>query len=186
MPVQDIVQSARQSMSKAVEHHQQALSKVRTGRASASMFDPVRVDYYGTPTPVAQVSSISVPEPRMIIIQPWERNLIGAIEKAILAANLGLTPQSDGTVIRVPIPPMTEERRKEIAKQCWKAAEDAKVTVRSVRRDMMELLKKSEKSEGYSEDDRKRGEEEIQKLTDKHVKDIDTVTQAKEHEVMSE
>ncbi len=186
MPVQDFIANAKSQMAKAVEHHQQALAKVRTGRASASMFDSVRVDYYGTPTPVAQVGSISVPEPRLIIIQPWERNILGAIEKAILAANLGLTPQSDGTVIRIPIPPMTEERRKEIVKSCWKMAEDCKVTIRTVRRDHMELLKKAEKAEGYSEDDRKRGEDEIQKLTDKFVKDVDVLSQAKEHEVMSE
>ncbi len=186
MPVQDFVQTAKQLMSKAVEHHHQALGKVRTGRASASIFDAVRVDYYGTPTPIAQVASVSVPEPRLIIVQPWERNVLGAIEKAILAANLGLNPQSDGTVIRIPIPPMTEERRKEIAKSCWKMAEDCKVNIRAARRDQMELLKKAEKAEGYSEDDRKRGEDEIQKLTDKFVKDVDTMTQAKEHEVMSE
>ncbi len=173
-------------MFKAVEHHQQALAKVRTGRASASMFDSVRVDYYGSPTPIAQVASVSVPEPRLIIVQPWERTILGTIEKAILAANLGLNPQSDGTVIRIPIPPMTEERRKEIAKSCWKMAEECKVQIRAIRRDQMEALKKAEKAEGFSEDDRKRAEEEIQKLTDKYVKDTDTSTQAKEKEVMSE
>ncbi len=186
MPVSDIVSEARELMSMAVDHHAQALSKVRTGRASGAMLDSVRVDYYGTPTPIPQVSSVSVPEPRMIVVQPWERNLLGAIEKAILAANLGLNPQSDGTIIRIPIPPMTEERRKEIAKSCWKMAEDCKVQIRGVRRDSLEALKKAEKAEGFSEDDRKRGEEEIQKLTDKFVKSTDTLTETKEAEVMGD
>ena len=186
MPIANILQDAKNNMTKAVEHLQQQLGKVRTGRASASMLDSVRIDYYGTPTPVSQVSSVSVPEPRMIIVQPWERNLLGAIEKAIQASDLHLNPNNDGTVIRIPIPPLTEERRKDIVKSCWKIAEEAKVTVRAVRRDEMESLKKAEKEEGFSEDDRKRAEEDIQKLTDKHVKDIDAITQKKEQEVMGE
>ncbi|MBL7999679.1 MAG: ribosome recycling factor [Candidatus Kapabacteria bacterium] len=186
MPVQDFTNTARTGMGKAIEHFQQQLAKVRTGRASASMLDTIKVDYYGTPTPISQIGSVSVPEPRMIIIQPWERNMLGPIEKAIQASDLNINPNNDGSVIRLPIPPMTEQRRKEIVKQCGKLAEEAKVAVRQVRRDQLELLKKAEKTEGFSEDDRKRGEEEIQKHTDKFVKDIDVILAAKEQEVMGE
>lgn len=173
-------------MNKAVEHFQQQLTKLRTGRASANMLDNIKVDYYGTPTPISQVGSVAVPEPRLIIVQPWERNLLGAIEKAIQASDLNVNPNNDGSVIRIPIPPMTEERRKDIVKQCWKMAEEAKVTIRSVRRDQMETIKKAEKAEGFSEDDRKRGEDEIQKLTDRFVKDIDALAQKKEQEIMGD
>ncbi|MBL7975970.1 MAG: ribosome recycling factor [Candidatus Kapabacteria bacterium] len=184
MPVQDIINTAKAGMAKAVEHFQQQLVKVRTGRASATMLDNLRIDYYGTPTPISQVGSVSVPEPRLIIVQPWERNMLGPIEKAIQASDLNVNPNNDGTVIRIPIPPLTEERRKDIVKNCWKMAEEAKVAIRSVRRDDMEALKRAEKAEGFSEDDRKRGEDELQKLTDKFVKDIDALAQKKEAEIL--
>jgi ribosome recycling factor len=186
MPVKTIIDDAADHMKKAVEHVGQQLSKVRSGRASTSMLDNVRVDYYGEPTPVSQVGSISTPDARTILIQPWDRSVLGPIEKAILAANLGVTPQNDGQVIRLVVPPLTEERRKEIVKQCKKMAEDGKLAVRNVRRDANEELKKAEKTEHFSEDERKRGEEEIQKLTDKYVKDIDTLLAAKEVEIMEE
>ena len=186
MPVQTIVNDASAMMKKAVEHVQQQLAKVRTGRASASMLDNVKVEYYGEPTPVSQVGSVSTPDARSILIQPWDRSVLQGIERAILAANLGVTPQNDGQVIRITVPPLTEERRKDIVKQCKKMAEDGKLAVRNIRRDANEHLKGAEKEEHYSEDDRKRGEEEVQKLTDKYVKDIDTILAAKEVEVMEE
>jgi len=186
MPIKNIVDAAASDMTKAVEHVQQQLSKVRTGRASATILDNVKVDYYGAPTPIAQVGGISTPDARSILIQPWDKTTLSAIEKAILAANLGITPQNDGTNIRITVPPLTEERRKDIVKQCKKMAEEAKLAVRNVRRDTNDELKVAEKKEHFSEDDRKRAEEEVQKLTDKHIKDIDVVLAAKETEVLEE
>lgn len=186
MPVQTIVNDASANMKKAVDHVQQQLSKVRTGRASATMLDNVKVEYYGEPTPISQVGSVSTPDARSILIQPWDRSALQGIEKAILAANLGVTPQNDGQVIRITVPPLTEERRKDIVKQCKKMAEDGKLAVRNIRRDSNDELKVAEKSEHYSEDERKRGEDEVQKLTDKYVKDIDVILAAKEVEVMEE
>jgi len=173
-------------MSKAVEHLQHQLARVRTGRASVAMLDGIRVNYYGTPTPLQQVGSVSIPEPRLIVIQPWERSMLVEIEKAIKASDLGLNPTNDGAVIRIPIPPLTEERRKEIVKSCWKMAEEAKVAVRQVRRDALEHLKKAEKDEGFSEDDRRRAEEDIQRMTDRFVKEIDQIASRKENEIMTE
>lgn len=186
MPVSDITKNADSHMHKAVEHLQQQLSKVRTGRASATLLENIKVEYYGEPTPIAQVGGISTPDARSILIQPWDATTVGAIEKAILAANIGLTPQNDGQTIRINVPPLTEERRLEIVKQCKKMAEEAKLAVRNVRRDANDELKVAEKKEHYSEDDRKRGEDEVQKLTDKHVKEIDQILSAKEKEVMEE
>jgi ribosome recycling factor len=186
MPVQTIVNEASANMKKAVEHVQHQLAKVRTGRASATMLDNVKVEYYGEPTPIGQVGSISTPDARSILIQPWDRSVLQGIEKAILAANLGITPQNDGQVIRITVPPLTEERRKDIVKQCKKMAEEGKLAVRNIRRDANEELKVAEKKEHYSEDDRKRGEDEVQKLTDKYVKDIDVILAAKETEIMEE
>ncbi|MDZ4746515.1 MAG: ribosome recycling factor [bacterium] len=186
MPVKDIVDSHADHMKKAVEHVQQLLSKVRTGRASAALLDNVKVEYYGEPTPVAQVGSVSVPDARSILIQPWDRTALSGIEKAILAANLGITPQNDGQVIRISVPPLTEERRKDLVKTCKKIAEEGKLAVRNVRRDGNEELKVAEKKEHYSEDDRKRGEEDMQKITDKHIKDIDTILAVKETEVLED
>lgn len=186
MPVQTIVNEASANMKKAVDHVQQQLAKVRTGRASASMLDNVKVEYYGEPTPISQVGSVSTPDARSILIQPWDRSALQGIEKAILAANLGVTPQNDGQVIRIMVPPLTEERRKDIVKQCKKMAEEGKLAVRNIRRDANDELKVAEKSEHYSEDERKRGEDEVQKLTDKYVKDIDVILAAKEVEVMEE
>lgn len=186
MPVKNIVDEAAANMQKAVDHVQTQLSKVRTGRASASLLDNVKVEYYGEPTPVGQVGSISTPDARSILIQPWDRTVLSAIERSILAANLGITPQNDGQVIRITVPPLTEERRRDIVKQCKKMAEEGKLAVRNVRRDANEELKKAEKTEHFSEDDRKRGEDEVQKHTDRYVKDIDVVLEAKEREVMEE
>ena len=186
MPVATIVDDSAQHMRKAVEHVHQQLAKVRTGRASASMLDAVKVEYYGEPTPLAQVGSVSVPDARSIMIQPWDRTALQSIEKAILAANLGITPQNDGQVIRISVPPLTEERRKDIVKQCKKMAEEGKLAVRNIRRDANEELKKAEKTEHFSEDERKRGEDDVQKNTDKYVAEIDKILAAKEVEVMEE
>ncbi|MCX7930777.1 MAG: ribosome recycling factor [Chlorobi bacterium] len=181
-----ILNETQQRMSKAVEHLQHQLARVRTGRASVALLDGVRVNYYGTPTPLQQVGSISIPEPRLIVIQPWERSMLAEIEKAIKASDLGLNPTNDGAVIRIPIPPLTEERRREIVKGCRKMAEEAKVAVRQVRRDALEHLKKAEKEEGFSEDERRRAEEEVQRNTDRFIKEIDQIIERKEHEIMNE
>lgn len=186
MPVQDIVQQSDGLMKKSVDHLKDQFTKVRTGRASATLLDNVKVDYYGEQTPVSQVGGISIPDARTMLIQPWDAGTLGAIEKSILAANLGLTPQNDGQVIRISIPPLTEERRLDIVKQCKKMAEEAKLGVRNVRRESNDELKKAEKKEHFSEDERKRGEDEVQKLTDKHVKAIDAILASKEQEVMEE
>lgn len=186
MPVQDITKNADSLMLKAVEHLKTQLSKVRTGRASASLLENIKVEYYGEPTPINQVGGISTPDARSILIQPWDATTIAAIERAILGANIGITPQNDGQVIRINVPPLTEERRLDIVKQCKKLAEEAKVAVRNIRRDANEELKKAEKTEHFSEDDRKRGEDDVQKHTDRAVKEIDGVLAAKEAEVMEE
>jgi len=186
MPISQILSDAQHRMSKAVEHLQHQLARVRTGRASVAMLDGIRVNHYGTPTPLQQVGSVSIPEPRLIVIQPWERSMLVEIEKAIKASDLGLNPTNDGAVIRIPIPPLTEERRKEIVKSCWKMAEEAKVAVRQVRRDALDHLKKAEKDEGFSEDDRRRAEEDIQRMTDRFVKEIDQIASRKENEIMTE
>ncbi len=184
MPIPDILHSTSAAMQKAVDHFQNELKKVRTGRASASLLDDLRVDYYGTPSPLGQVASVSVPDARSIVIQPWEKNLLGAIEKAIRQSDLGLNPNNDGAIIRVPIPPLTEERRRDIVKLLKKDAEESRVAVRNIRRDQLEALKKAEKEEHFSEDDRKRAEEEVQKITDKHVKSVDEILAKKEKEIM--
>lgn len=184
MPIPDILQQTAASMQKAVDHFQNELKKVRTGRASASLLDDIRVDYYGTPTPLGQVATVNVPDARSIVIQPWEKSMLGEIEKAIRQSDLGLNPNNDGTIIRVPIPPLTEERRRDIVKMCKKDAEESRVAVRNIRRDQLEALKKAEKEEHFSEDDRKRAEDDVQKLTDKHVKMIDELLAKKEKEVM--
>ncbi|MGE4545008.1 MAG: ribosome recycling factor [Pedobacter sp.] len=180
----DVIKKARIGMDKAVEALKKDMTKVRTGRASTTLLDDVMVDYYGTPTPLNQVGTLSVPESRLITIQPWEKKLLPEIEKAIFKADIGLTPSSDGQLIRLVIPPMTEERRKEMGKLVRKMGEDAKVAARSARRDANDALKKLEKNKEISEDDQKRGEKEIQDLTDSYVVKIDELVAAKEKEIM--
>ncbi len=179
-----IVATARSSMNKAIDALKKELSRVRTGRASVTLLDEVRVDYYGTPTPLNQVGTLVVPEPRLITVQPWERNLIPEIEKAILKADLGLNPASDGQLIRIAIPPLTEERRKEMAKLIKRMGEDAKIAIRNARRDANEALKKQEKAKEISEDDLKRGEKQVQEITDSFTEKVDEVVVTKEKEVM--
>jgi ribosome recycling factor len=182
--IADVKSNASAGMAKALESFKRDLGKVRTGRASLSLLDDIKVDYYGTPTPLNQVGSMAVPEPRLITIQPWEKNLIGDIEKAILKADLGLNPSSDGQVIRLVFPPLTEERRKEMVKQVKRMGEDAKVGIRSVRREANDTLKKLEKDKDITEDEQKRGEKEIQDLTDDYVARVDKVIEEKEKDLM--
>ncbi|MDX9709939.1 MAG: ribosome recycling factor [Trichloromonas sp.] len=180
----DIVTKARSAMDKAIESLKKDFTKVRTGRASVSLLDDVRVDYYGTPTPLSQLGTLAVPEPRLITIQPWEKKLLPEIEKAIFKADLGLTPNSDGQLIRMAIPPLTEDRRKEMVKMLKRMAEDTKVAVRNIRRDANDAVKKLAKDKEISEDDAKRVEKEIQDLTDKFVARADEAVAVKEKEVM--
>lgn len=182
--IKDILKVTKDRMAKAVEHLTAEFVKVRTGKASVGLLEGVKVDYYGTPTPLNQVGNLNTPDYHTITVQPWDKNVIPLIEKAILNANLGLNPSSDGTIIRIPIPPLNEERRKELVKHIKKLAEEAKVSVRNIRRDEIEKLKKTEKEEHISEDDRKHGEAEVQKLTDTHIKEIDALVQKKEKEIM--
>jgi ribosome recycling factor len=182
--VKDVIAKTRVGMDKSIEALKKEFSRVRTGRASISLLDDVRVDYYGTPTPLSQIATLIVPEPRLITIQPWEKKLISDIERAILKADLGLNPASDGVLIRIAIPPLTEDRRKEMVKLIKRMTEDAKVAIRNVRRDANDSLKKLEKDKEISEDELKRGEKEIQDLTDGFVKKTDEVMAVKEKEVM--
>lgn len=179
-----ILHDAEGRMKKAVEIVRDEFARIRTGKATTALLDGVRVDYYGTSTPLKQVSNISTPDAHSISVTPWEKSMLGPIEKAIQNANLGLNPVNDGNVLRVPIPPLNEERRKELVKLVKKFAEEGKIAVRNVRRDAIEHLKKAEKDQHLSEDDRKREEQEAQKLTDKHIKEIDGLVALKEKEIM--
>ena len=182
--VKEVMDKSRVAMEKALDALRRDLSRVRTGRASVTLLEDVQVDYYGTPTPLNQVGTLTVPEPRLITIQPWEKKLIPDIEKAIYKADLGLNPSSDGQLVRVVIPPLTEERRKEMVKQVKRMAEDSKIVIRNARRDANEALKKLEKEKEISEDDLKRAEKEIQDLTDNYVQKTDETVAHKEKEVM--
>jgi ribosome recycling factor len=179
-----LLKDAAAKMTRSIESFRKELGKIRTGRASFSLLDGVKVDYYGTLTPLQQVGTLSVPESRLITVTPWDAKMIGPIEKAIQAAGLGLNPSSDGKVVRVPIPPLTEERRKELVKLVKKMAEDARVAVRNVRREAIERTKEKEKKKEISEDAMKRGQERIQKETDAFVKKIDDILKTKEQEIM--
>ena len=181
----DILNSVSAKMHSTVEFLEEDLKTYRVGKANPAILNSVMVNYYGTDTPISQVASVTVPDARTIAIQPWERSLIAAIEKAIINANLGFTPQNNGEVIRCPIPPLTEERRKELIKKAKAAGENAKVAVRNSRRDGVESLKKGEKAGDFSEDVRKEGEDEIQKVTDAKIKVIDSLVSAKEKEIMT-
>lgn len=179
-----LVKETSARMERSIEAFRKELGKVRTGRASFSLLDGVKVDYYGTPTPLQQVGTLSVPESRLITVTPWDTKMIGPIEKAIQGSGLGLNPSSDGKTVRIPIPPLTEERRRELAKMVRKMGEDARVAVRNVRREAIEKLKDREKKKEISEDVVKRGQERIQKETDAHVKKIDDILKSKEQEIL--
>lgn len=183
--INEIKKELEVSMQKALESLKYQLTKIRTGRASASVLDGVSVDYYGSQTAVKQVGQISTPEARLLQIQPFDKSLIAAIEKAILGANLGLTPSNDGNLIRIPFPALTEERRKEQVREIKKFGEEAKVAIRNARRDQNEVVKKAEKDKEVSEDDSKKFQAEIQTVTDKYVKDVDKVIEAKETELLT-
>ena len=180
-----IVDSMSQNMDKALQSLKADLVKVRTGRASTGLVDSVQVDYYGSNVPVSQVGNVTTPDARTLQIAPWEGGMLGAIEKAILAANIGLTPQSDGKVIRISVPAMTEERRKEMVKLVKKVGEEAKVAIRNHRREGNEEVKKQEKAKLLSEDDAKKATELVQKKTDEKVLDVDKIIAAKEKEIMT-
>ena len=182
--ITEIYNDAEASMQKTVEALKKDYASLRAGRAAPSLLDKVTVDYYGTATPLNQLGNITAPEPRLLVIQPWDKSAIGAIEKAILKSDLGLMPANDGNVIRLPIPVLTEERRKELVKVVKKKAEESKVACRNVRRDANELLKKFQKSSEITEDELRKGQDDVQKLTDKLIKDIETVMDQKEEEIM--
>lgn len=184
MEYKEIISTTKDLMVKAVEYSKNQISKVRTGRATASLVDNLKADYYGTPTPISQMANISTPDARTIVIQPFDKSNLKDIEKAIQASDLGFNPQNDGAIVRIPVPPLTEERRKEYVKLAKKYSEDGKIAVRNVRRDQIEVLRKAEKDKKITEDEKKRGEEEIQKITDQHIKLIDDATIAKEKELM--
>ncbi len=182
--IKDILASHEERMQKSIEALKREFATLRAGRATPSLLDKVTVDYYGAPTPVNQVAKVSVPEPRMIIIQPYEKSILHDIEVAIMKSDLGLSPNSDGTAIRLAIPALTQERRQELVKSVNKKAEEAKVAIRNVRRDGNDAIKKLEKAKEITEDDSKRGQESMQKLVDKYIKLVDTTKDAKEKEVM--
>ena len=182
--IDDIYQDTRESMSKSIEALNRELKRVRTGRASLSILDGIKVDYYGTLTPLNQMATLAVPESRLITIQPWDVSVIKDIEKAILKSDLGLTPANDGKILRMSIPPLTEERRKELVKLVHKMCEDHKVSVRNARRDSNELLKSLKKDGDISEDEAFKAQDEVQKITDEHVKLIDECYTNKEKEIL--
>lgn len=184
MNQKEIMQDAKIRMDKAIESFHHDLTKVRTGRASPNLLDSVLVEYYGQQVPINQAANVSVPEPRLIIVQPWEKSLLSEIEKSIQKADLGLNPSNDGTIIRIPIPPLNEERRKEMVKLVKKFGEDARIAVRNIRRDANDHLKKLEKNNELSEDELSVELDIIQEQTDKHISKIDELLLAKEKEVM--
>jgi ribosome recycling factor len=184
--VQDIITKTKEQMSKTVDFCASQLGKIRTGRASTSLLDGVMVDMYGTLGPISNAASVSTPDARSIIVQPWDKSLLSAIERAIHQADLGFNPQNDGTLLRIPVPPLTEERRKEFVKMSKKIAEEAKIALRNIRRDTNESLKKIEKSKEISEDDRKKGEDEVQKITDQFIKNVDILQEKKEKELLQD
>jgi ribosome recycling factor len=182
--VKDIEASSKSRMEKAMGDLQHAMATIRTGRASISLLDNIRVDYYGTPTPLNQIGNLHVPEPTLITVQPWDVSQIGAIEKAIRASDLGLNPANDGKLIRIPIPPLTEERRKELVKRLHTVAEDHRVAIRNIRRDANEAAKKLLKDKKIAEDEERRGLDEIQKMTNGYMDRLDQAAKNKEREIL--
>ncbi len=180
----EVIKEAKAKMDKTIEAFRQEISKVRTGKATTALLDGIRVDYYGTPSPLNQVANVSVSDAHTLSITPWDKSMIAAIDKAILVADLGLNPVNDGTNIKVPIPPLTEERRKDLAKLVKKFGEDAKIALRNIRRDANDRLRKLEKSKELSEDLRHDGEADVQRVTDNHSKTIDDMIEHKEKEIM--
>jgi ribosome recycling factor len=184
-PAAEVLDGGKQDMEKAIAAFRKELSHVRTGRASTALLEGITVDYYGARTPLNQVATLSAPEATLLVVQPYDKSVIGAIEKAIKSANLGLNPLNDGKLIRIPIPPLTEERRRELAKHVKKLAEDYRVSVRSHRRDSLEMLKELEKDNEITEDDRRHAAEKIEALTKEYVERVDKTLKAKEDEIMA-
>jgi ribosome recycling factor len=185
MSEKDVIRETKPRMEHAIDDGRRKLATVRTGRASVSLLDTVSVDYYGTPTPLNQMASVHAPEPQMLTVQPWDPTQLVSVEKAIRAADLGLNPSNDGKLVRIPIPPLTEERRKQLAKQVHEIAEEHRTAVRNIRRDANEKLKKMLKDKAISEDNERDGLDEVQKLTDSYIAKIDELSKSKEHEIMS-
>jgi len=185
MTEKDVIKETKPRMEAAIEDVRRKLATVRTGRASVSLLDTVMVDYYGTATPLNQMASVHAPEPQMLTVQPWDPTQLGNVEKAIRAADLGLNPSNDGKLVRIPIPPLTEERRKQLARQVHDIAEEHRTAIRNIRRDENDKLKRMLKDKAISEDAERDGLEDIQKLTDTHISKIDELSKSKEHDIMS-
>ncbi len=182
--INDVIADAKARMQKAIEALRHEFASLRTGRASPTLLEQIRVDYYGVATPITQVATVTVPEPRLLVIAPWDKKMVKDIEKAILKSELGLMPSSDGTHVRVPIPPLTQERRKELAKVAHKHAEEGRVAIRNVRREAKEMIEDLEEEGDVSEDDCKRGLDDLQKLTDKFIAEVDALLAVKEKEIL--
>ena len=182
--MKEVLQDSEVRMKKALKNLEDEFAGLRTGRASPALFDKIRVDYYGTPTPLAQVANISIPEARLVVIQPWDKGTIGEIEKAIQKSELSVNPSNDGKVIRIQIPPLTEERRKDMVKVAKNMAESSRIAIRNIRRDANEEFKKLSKAGSISEDEEKKGEDEIQKITDRLIGEVDKHFKAKEKEIL--
>ena len=185
MTEKDVIKETKPRMEAAIEDVRRKLATVRTGRASVSLLDTVMVDYYGTATPINQMASVHAPEPQMLTVQPWDPTQLGNVEKAIRAADLGLNPSNDGKLVRIPIPPLTEERRKQLARQVHDIAEEHRTAIRNIRRDENDKLKRMLKDKAISEDMERDGLEDIQKLTDTYISKIDELSKSKEHDIMS-
>lgn len=179
-----VISSAKERMEKAISAYTRELASIRAGRANASLLDKISVEYYGAPTPINQVAGVSVPEARLLVIQPYDKTILGDIEKAILKSDLGLNPTSDGSIIRIAIPALTEERRKELVKVVKKESEEAKIAIRNIRRDANDDLKKLEKNGEITEDDLRGYSDDIQKMTDSHISRVDDITKDKEKEIL--
>ena len=182
--MEQLFKNAEEKMNKSVAVLQSEYAAIRAGRANPAVLDKVLVEYYGTPTPINQVAAVSVPEPRTVMIQPWDKTLLKAIEKAVLTSDIGINPQNDGSALRLNFPPLNEERRRELSKSVYKYAEDTKVAVRSIRRDLVDKLKDMKKKSEMTEDEAKASEKACQDLTDKYTKELDKVTEAKNKEIM--
>lgn len=182
--LKETIHEAEEKMKKSLELLRKEYATLRAGRANPAILDKIQVEYYGTPTPLNQLANISAPEPRLLTIQPWDKSVIGQIEKAILKSDLGLNPSNDGNIIRIAIPQLTQERRVELVKVVRKKAEETKVSIRNVRRDTNDKIKSLEKSKVVSEDEAKKGQDDAQKMTDKYIKEVDRVLEVKEKEIM--
>lgn len=182
--IKKVLDDARSHMDKAIEHCENEIAKIRAGKAMPSMLDGIMVDYYGTPTPLSQVGNVNTPDARTLVVQPWEKALLQPIEKAIMDANIGLNPQNDGTIIRLNVPPLTEERRRDLVKKVKEEAEKGRIAIRNIRKDANEKIKKL-KSEGVSDDEMKTGEGEVQKLTDTYIVKVDKEAENKEKDIMT-